>query len=330
MQRAKRKACDSYETSEYVHLPLVKHLGTEARVFSWLQARKDQWRTDRAKRRRCDGSIQKGAMKCVSETLHQHKPQAAQWRSTSSEHPLMIYTGFKLQRESIKEPWGIRIFHPERCFLVVDHVSDTARSRTNWKWATVTPTSGTLMAITDELISRAFFESQPLHSSSVLHPERGDMIISIDGHPISFFASLSDIADYMRKTTNLFIITLRHQQAQEAAQTALNHRENDARVVRDWSHHIPNDTLQYTLPPLYNTSNVASLLFPNHHAKPAFDGQDPSIEVSRTSNTDKNIWFQDENGIPISFEDEVEFDLEDGSRACIVSSGLTMRFQFLC
>lgn len=313
MRRAKRKACDSH-----VHLPLVKRPGTEAQVFRWLQVRKDQWRTDRAKRRRCDEPIRKGAMKCVSGNLHQHHPQAAQWRTTSSEHPL-IYTGFKLQRESTKEPWGIHVSHPERCFLVVNHVSHTARSRTHWGWATVTPISGMLMASTDERISRTFFESQPLHSSSVLHLERGDVIISIDGRPISFFASLSDIADYMKKTTTLFIIALRHQQAQEAARITPN-QGKDATYVRDWAHHVSNAALQYILPLLYNTPNVANLLFPYHHAKPALCEQDPCNEVSRTSNAKKNIWFRDENGIPISFEDDdFKFDLEDDSRACVVS-----------
>ena len=175
------------------------------------------------------------------------------------------------------------------------------------------------MAITDELIRQTLFESQPLHSSSALHLERGDMIVSIDGRPISFFASFFDIVDYMKKTTTLFLVTLRHQQAQEAALTVLNHGKG-SRGIRDFSHHVSNTaSLECTLPLLYNASNDASQLFQYRRAKPAFYGQGLCHEPSRTLNAKKNKWFLDENGIPVSFDDDVQIDLEDGSRACIVS-----------
>lgn len=89
--------------------------------------------------------------------------------------------------------------------------------------------------------------------------------------------------------------------------------------MRGWSHHVSSAALQYTLPLTCNTPKFASLLFPYHHAKPAFYGQDLCHELSRTPNAEKNLWFRDENGIPVSFEDNVELDLHDGRRACGVS-----------
>jgi hypothetical protein len=174
------------------------------------------------------------------------------------------------------------------------------------------------MTSTDENFNRKFFESQPLHSSSMLNLEPGDVIISIDGRPISSFASLSDIVHYMKRTMSLFVIALRHQLAQEAAQTAWKQGQDGA-DMRDWPHRVSNAALQYILPLLYNAPNVASLLFPDQHAKTGFSEQDPCNELSRVSNAVKNTWFRDDDGRPISFEGDTEFDLEDGSRACDVS-----------
>jgi hypothetical protein len=174
------------------------------------------------------------------------------------------------------------------------------------------------MTSTDENFNRAFFESQALHSSSMLSLELGDMITSIDGRPISSFASLSDIAHYMRGTTSLFVIALRHQQAQEAAQTEWK-QGKDGTNVRDWPHRVSIAALQHILPLLCDAPNVPSLLFPYQDTRTRFHEQDPIIELARVSDAVKNTWFCDDDGSPITFEGDYEFDLEDGSRACDVS-----------
>jgi hypothetical protein len=116
----------------------------------------------------------------------------------------------------------------------------------------------------------------------------------------------------------LFVIALRHRQAQEAAQTELKQGKDGANI-HDWPHRVSNAALQHILPLLYDAPNVPSLLFPYQHARTAFRDQDSCRELSRVSNAVKNTWFCDDAGSPITFEGDNEFDLEDGSRACDVS-----------
>ena len=257
--------------------------------------RKNQWRGDRAKRRRMIAR--------VSKLVYQPNTWLA-----PEEQPL-IFLAFKLERYCVTAPWGIHVSHHAGSFLGVGHVSDSVPVHTSWGWATSSPISGTLLNIPDERVVRSVFESQTLHSSSLLNLQEGDFILSVAGRPISSFVSLSDVANHMKQATSLLIIAVRHRVSSKVAKCALQEGKNATEISDTAFWHI--------MPILYH---LATWLFPK--GVPVYGRQPDPVLYSQEAPVrgrqpdpvvaHRNPLFRDDKGIPILFEN---VDLEDGGRA---------------
>ena len=337
--RAKRKMIleNSGQCDGITGLPLNNVPGKEAQIYAWLQVRKDQWRSDRAKRRRCNESVP-GMM---IET------QASPSRTSPPQQPL-VYLGFKLHRESVKESWGLHVTFLDKWFLGVGHVRDVAPSRSQqWAWATSSPISGALLTAGHEDVQN-FFEMQPLHSSCFLHLQPGDMILSLDGKPISSFKSMADITTFLKQATTLSIIAIRHEDASQIAQAAWN-QGTDAMDIRDRSLYVSDVAFRCMIPLVHDTPGLVNVLFPNSSQKTAFyrsyvssvmpvsslhsappsgarcgllpytGVSSPFAAIPRVEKEPRNRLFRDDKGHPLLYEDDLEFDLEEGNRACNVS-----------
>ena len=256
---------------------------TEPQFQKWLKVRKDQWRSDRSKKRR----------------LLRAKAKTRGSSSSSADlyHVPCQFLCFRLDRDSLDTPWGIHVSYHDGKFLGVGSVHESVAARTSWAWATTNSISAALLNVKDENSIRTIFASLPFHPSSLLQLEIGDFILSVSGHPVSSFASLQEIARFMTQVKSLTIIVLRHRVPSDIAQFAT--RQGKAATE------ITNLAYQSLIPVLYRSPNaaVARLFHSQQQAQFRLKLAAPVVIQYR------NPLFQDDKGNHILYQDQGDLDI---------------------
>lgn len=284
---------ESSSQAAAVHLPL--HVPdeevSETQVHEWLQVRKNQWRSDRAKRRRCENCITKLASSPVTPRMS----AVVSLQEIPYEDPL-VFLCFVLKRDSTNTPWGIHVSLNGRNFLGIGQVNDAISTKTIWARATCAPPpTSFLLSSTSERVIHSLFQHTPPDSGTPLCLQAGDFILSVSGHPVSIFDSLAAISSHMTRSTELTVVAVRHRVSSEVARLAVCEGRNGMEVT--------TKAFRQLLPILQRASNGVSCLVRKRGTPVQLQKPAPPTLLYR------NPLFRDDQGVPILFEDQGSFDV---------------------
>jgi Ankyrin repeats (many copies) len=202
-------------------------------------------------------------------------------------HPFLL-AGIALERPHIDKPWGMTLSMLDRECLIVGCVDRKLM------------TQYTLFSRIDQ--------PQNQNNRSIVELRAGDVIRYINGRPVASFPSFLSIIDYFKANRCLWLSIARNLKLPLGI--ALNQQPQRSCHAAEEAYHI----LKPLLKRLESKTNTSKLSYSVHiKGSSSFcSAAKPTILIPTLFT---NPWFRDTSGKQLAYDDDLEFDPDEGRRA---------------